>query len=88
MKLVKLLMGMIRNGDTEVSVGKDWADIVLINGKYWNVGFENEKIVNEFLKLVNPYKIANDDNSEFSVDGTYKIGKRTVHIYHYYPYTV
>lgn len=88
MKMVKLLVRMVRNGDAEVAIGKYWADIVLINGKYWNVGFENEKTVNEFLRLVKPYKIADDEKSEFSVDGIYKIGKRTVYIYHYYPYIV
>ena len=86
--MAKLLMRMMRNGDTEVAIGKYWADIVLVNGKYWNVGFKNEKIVNEFLRLIKPYKIAGDEESEFSVDGIYKIGKRTVYIYHYYPYTV
>ena len=88
MTLARILMRMMRNGDVEVAIGKYWADITLINGKYWNVGFENEKIVNEFLKMVKPHKIANDEKSEFGVDGTYKIGKRTVYIYHYYPYTV
>ena len=88
MGMTKLLMRMMRNGDAEVAIGKYWADIVLINGKYWNVGFEDEKTVNEFLRFVKPYKIADDKETEFSVDGTYKIGKRTVYIYHYYPYTV
>ena len=88
MKMAKFLMRMVRNGDAEVAIGKYWADIALTNGIYWNVGFEDEKTVNEFLRLAKPYKIADDRKSEFTVDGTYKIGKRTVYIYHYYPYIV
>lgn len=88
MTLARILMRLVRNGDVEIGIGKYWSDIVLVNGKYWNVGFKDERAVNDFLNIVRSYKTANDEESEFDVDGIYKIGKRTVYIYHYYPYTL
>lgn len=88
MTLARILMRLVRNGDVEIGVGKYWADIALVNGKYWNVGFKDERAVKDFLNMVKSYKTTDDEESEFDVDGIYKIGKRTVYIYHYYPYTV
>lgn len=88
MTLARILMRLVRNGDVEIGVGKYWAGIALVNGKYWNVGFKDEGAVKDFLNMVKSYKTTDDEESEFDVDGIYKIGKRTVYIYHYYPYTV
>ena len=86
MTLVRILREMIRNNDAEVVVGRDWADIVLKNGVYADYGFTNEQLVNDFTKLVKQYKVKEDSLSDFSADGTYEIGRKTVDIYHEYPW--
>lgn len=86
MILTRILREMIRNNDVEIVVGRDWADIVLKNGVYMNYSFANEQLVNDFAKLIEQYKVENDSLSDFSVDGTYKIGRKTVDVYHEYPW--